>query len=320
MTTAYITHPSGMKHNMGAGHPECPQRLAVIQDRLLTEGLLDALDCVEAPAATREQLLRVHPEAHVQSIQDVAPHTAEQAYARIDPDTLMNHHTLTAAYHAAGAAVEAVDRVMDGRAKRAFCAVRPPGHHAEAAQAMGFCFFNNVAVGAAHAMAVHGVQRLALIDFDVHHGNGTEDIFANVPGVLMCSTFQSGLYPFLGDTPMGANMVNVPLTRYSDGRAMREAVTQYWLPALHDFAPQLIMISAGFDAHRADELGQLGWVDADYRWISQVLIAVAKRHAQGRIVSCLEGGYDLDALARCVALHVRALADLDDPVPDLPAI
>lgn len=321
MTLAYITHPSSLKHDMGEHHPECAQRLMAIHDRLLTEGLLDVIDALDAPPVTHQQLARVHPESHIAAIQNAAPKTAEQHYARIDPDTSMNHYTLTAAYHAAGAAVAAVDQVMRGKAERAFCAVRPPGHHAERARAMGFCFFNNLAIGAAHALAEYGIKRLALIDFDVHHGNGTEDIFADGPyadQVLMCSTFQTGLYPFSGDRPRGTNMVNVPLQIYSGGKQMRSAVIEHWLPALHDFKPELIMISAGFDAHRADELGQLAWVEADYRWLTHTLIAVADQHAQGRMVSCLEGGYDLDALAKSVAVHVKALAGLDDLPDDLP--
>jgi acetoin utilization deacetylase AcuC-like enzyme len=317
MSLAYLTHASSLKHAMGTGHPECPARLQVIQDRLLAEGLMDGLTQHDAPAASIQQILRVHPEHHLNGLMAVAP---TEGMVHLDPDTAMNPFTLTAALHAAGAVVHGVNLVMSGQARRAFCAVRPPGHHAERHRAMGFCFFNNLAVGAAHAMAEYGVQRVALIDFDVHHGNGTEDIFAGDERVLMLSTFQTELYPFLGDVPKGPNMVNVPLKRYTDGKAMRAAVIEHWLPALAAFQPELIMISAGFDAHRADDMAQLGWQDADYRWLTHVLSDAADRWCAGRIVSTLEGGYDLDALARSVALHVRVLADLDSPMAELPPL
>jgi acetoin utilization deacetylase AcuC-like enzyme len=215
--------------------------------------------------------------------------------------------TLAAALHAAGAAVAATDDVIGGRAVRAFCAVRPPGHHATRDEAMGFCFFNNVAVAARHALDVHGLARVAIVDFDVHHGNGTEDIIAGDERVLMVSFFQHPLYPYSGAVPKGTNMVNVPLPPYTRGPAMREAVERQWLPALEAFRPQMIFVSAGFDAHREDDLGQMGLVEADYEWLTRQLVAVAERHAAGRIVSCLEGGYNLGALARSVAAHLRVL-------------
>jgi acetoin utilization deacetylase AcuC-like enzyme len=224
----------------------------------------------------------------------------------------MNAHTLTAARHAAGAVVLATDLVISRKVQSAFCAVRPPGHHATRDAAMGFCFFNNVAVGIRHAQRVHGLERIALIDFDVHHGNGSEDILAGDPEVLMCSTFQQGLYPFLGDAPMGPNMCNIPLAAYSRGEAMRDAVRENWLPALDAFRPQMIFISAGFDAHREDDMASLGWVDADYAWITARLVEVADRHSEQRIVSTLEGGYALDALARSVAAHVGVLIGAQD--------
>jgi len=210
----------------------------------------------------------------------------------------------------AGAALAATDAVIDGQVANAFCAVRPPGHHATRGQAMGFCFFNNVAVAARHALDTRGLDRVAIIDFDVHHGNGTEDIIAGDERVLMASIFQHPLYPYSGATPLGTNMVNVPIAPYSRGDVVRAAVRDMWLPRLEAFKPQMIFISAGFDAHREDELGQLGLVEADYAWITQQLVDVAARHAQGRIVSCLEGGYNLGALARSVAAHLRVLAGL----------
>jgi acetoin utilization deacetylase AcuC-like enzyme len=210
-----------------------------------------------------------------------------------------------------GAAVLATDLVVQGDCTRAFCNVRPPGHHAERGAAMGFCFFNNVAVGIRHALDVHGLSRVALVDFDVHHGNGSEDIFFDDDRVLMVSTFESRLYPFQGEQARGRNMVNVPLMAYSDGTALRQAVTDTWLPALRAFAPQMIFISAGFDAHRDDEMSHLGWVDGDYAWVTRELVALADELCEGRIVSMLEGGYSLPALARSVELHVRGLMGLD---------
>ncbi|MGL4575495.1 MAG: histone deacetylase family protein [Burkholderiaceae bacterium] len=317
MTLAYITHPSSLKHSMGEHHPECPERLAAIHDRLLSDGLLDLMDAQDAPAATREQLLAAHAAEHVDLVERTAP---ASGMARIDADTAMNPATLHAARHAAGAVVAAVDHVMQAPGFRAFAAVRPPGHHAQRNRAMGFCFFNNIAVGAAHAIATYGLERVAIIDFDVHHGNGTEDIFADHPNVLMCSTFERDLYPFCGEEPLGANMINVPLAARSDGKALREAVVQHWLPALDAYKPQLVMISAGFDAHRADDLGRLAWTENDYRWVTHVLAQVAAKHSQGRVVSSLEGGYDLHALAASVAQHIRVLLQIDPPPPDLPSL
>ena len=304
MLAAYITHPDCARHDMGPEHPECPQRLGAIHDHLLIKGLLDHMVPYDAPLATTEQLGRAHTGLYVLEIFDKAPATG---VVQVDPDTAMGPHTLQAALRAAGAAVEATDLVLSGQVGSAFCAVRPPGHHAERAAAMGFCFFNNVAVGIRHALDVHGLQRVALIDFDVHHGNGSEDILRGDERVLMCSIFERGLYPFNGDEATGPNMVNVGLPTRSKGDAFREAVTQQWLPALEAFKPQLIYISAGFDAHREDDMGNLGLVEADYEWVTEQLVAVADRHAQGRIVSCLEGGYVLSPLARSAAAHVRAL-------------
>jgi acetoin utilization deacetylase AcuC-like enzyme len=294
---------------MGAGHPECPARLDAITDHLLATGLDIALDFRDAPQATREQLERAHSSHHVSELHDLLVHLRDEGSSQaVDPDTIAGPHTLAAALRAAGAAIAATDDVLAGRAETAFCAVRPPGHHATRDVAMGFCFFNNVAVAARHALDVRGLQRVAIIDFDVHHGNGTEDIIAGDDRVLMCSFFQHPLYPYSGAVPKGTNMVNVPLDPYSRGPAVRDVIEAMWLPALDAFQPEMIFISAGFDAHREDELGQLGLVEADYAWITQKLMHVARRHSQGRIVSCLEGGYHLDALARSVAAHVRVLA------------
>jgi acetoin utilization deacetylase AcuC-like enzyme len=312
MQVAYLSHPSSALHEMGEHHPECPDRVRVIADRLLGSGLLDLLTPVDAPAVTREQLLRVHAALHVDEIEALSP---SNGYAQVDPDTVMNAHTLAAARHAAGAVVAATELVASGKARRAFCNVRPPGHHATRRAAMGFCFFNNVAVGIRHALDQFGLRRVALCDFDVHHGNGSEDIFAGDDRVLMLSTFQSQLYPFCGERPGGPNIVSVPLAAYSGGEAMRQAVTTHWLPALERFEPQMIFVSAGFDAHRDDDLSHLVWTDDDYAWVTRQIVSQANRHADGRIVSVLEGGYHLEALARCVEHHIRELLEVGKEIP-----
>jgi acetoin utilization deacetylase AcuC-like enzyme len=293
---------------MGADHPECPNRLTAINDHLLVKGLLDYMHSYDAPLATFEQLCRAHSPDYVQEILDASP---AEGYTRVDPDTSMNPFTVRAALRAAGAAVQATDLVLTQGVPTAFCAVRPPGHHAERRAAMGFCFFNNVAVGIRHALEQHGLERVALIDFDVHHGNGSEDILQNDPRVLMCSIFETGLYPFSGDNTTANNMVNVGLPPRSGGEAFREAVVSRWLPALEAFKPQLIYISAGFDGHREDDMGNLGLVEADYAWVTQRVMEVAKRHCQGRVISCLEGGYMLSPLGRSAGVHVKALIGAD---------
>jgi len=311
MSTVFYSHPDCRAHDMGQGHPDCPQRLDAIHDHLLATGLDIALEFRDAPEATAEQISRAHTSNYVSETQDLLGRLRDEGGTKaMDPDTIACPATLQAALRAAGAAVAATDDVIAGRASNAFCAVRPPGHHATRDQAMGFCFFNNVAVAARHALDVHGLQRVAIIDFDVHHGNGTEDIIAGDERVLMCSFFQHPLYPYSGAVPKGTNMVNVPLEPYTRGPVVRQTIEQMWLPALERFAPQMIFISAGFDAHREDDLGQMGLIEDDYAWITQQLLTVARRHAQGRIVSCLEGGYHLGALARSVAAHLRVLADV----------
>jgi acetoin utilization deacetylase AcuC-like enzyme len=313
MTTAYY-HPAACSgHAMGSGHPECPQRLAAIADHLIATGLDLALDAREAPVLAaddlRRALARAHSEAYVAEIGELLGAAARTGQRRqVDPDTAIGPGTQAAAGAAACAALAATDAVIDGTAGNAFCAVRPPGHHATRDAAMGFCFYNNVAVAARHALDARGLERVAIIDFDVHHGNGTEDIVAGDERILMCSFFQSPLYPYCGEQSRGTNMVNVPVPPYTRGGAIRELVEREWMPALDAFAPQMVFVSAGFDAHREDELGQLGLVEADYAWITRQLVELADRHAQGRLVSCLEGGYHLGALARSVAAHLRVLA------------
>jgi acetoin utilization deacetylase AcuC-like enzyme len=289
---------------MGPYHPECPERLTAIGDRLIAAGIDGHLQHYTAPAATREQITRVHGKRYVDEIEQASPDTGLHF---IDPDTALNPHSLQAALHAAGAVVKAVDLVMAGECKTAFCAVRPPGHHAERRRAMGFCVFNNVAVGAAHAMAVHGLTRVAIVDFDVHHGNGTEEIFTGDHRVLMVSTFQHPLYPYSGLDNDDPKMVNVPLAAGSGGSEFRAAVVERWLPALEEHRPELILISAGFDAHREDPLANLKLTEADYAWVTREIAKVAAKHAEGRIVSSLEGGYSLSALGRSAAEHLREL-------------
>ena len=294
-------------HDMGQHHPESPDRVVAIEDYLLATGLIQHLDSYVAPAASREQLQRVHDGRYIDSIISASP---RKGLVHLDPDTAMNPHTLTAALHAAGATVRATDLVMSGEAENAFCNVRPPGHHACRERAMGFCFFNNVAVGAAHALAAHGLERVAIVDFDVHHGNGTEDIFAADRRVMMVSTFQHPFYPYSGIEGRSGQMVNIPLAAYSGGAEFRKAVETIWLPALQAFAPQMVFVSAGFDAHRDDDMASLALVEDDYAWVTRQIMDVANEHADGRIVSTLEGGYNLSALASSVGAHVRELCGI----------
>jgi acetoin utilization deacetylase AcuC-like enzyme len=308
LLSAYITHPDCARHEMGPHHPECPERLGAINDMLLTKGLLDYMAPYDAEPATVDQLERAHAALYVQELIAASP---TEGYHQVDPDTSMNPHTLQAALRAAGAVVQATDLVLGGKAPSAFCNVRPPGHHAERDSAQGFCFFNNVAVGIRHALDVHGLQRVALIDFDVHHANGSEDILMGDERVLMCSIYEKGLFPDSGESHDGPNMVNVGLPARMGSDAFREAVLEQWLPALDAFAPQLIYISAGFDAHREDDMGNLALVEADYAWVTQQIMRLADRHCRGRVISCLEGGYALSALARSTAAHVRSLIGAD---------
>src|SRR5271168_3219579 len=293
---------------MGAGHPENPERLNSVNEHLRNSGLLEQLRCLEAPLAEARDIKRVHTPAYVDLIFDNAP---REGYAQLDPDTAMNPYSLAAARRAAGAGVLAVDELMAGRASNAFCAVRPCGHHATPLRSMGFCIFNNIAVAAAYALEKRGLERVAIVDFDVHHGNGTEDIFSPVQWqqrVLMTSFFQHPFYPYSGTANPAPTMINVPLAAGSDGAAAKQALETQWLPALESFKPQMIFMSAGFDAHREDLLGGMALIEADYAWITRELKAVASRHSQGRIVSMLEGGYNLSALGRSAVAHVRALS------------
>ena len=315
--TGYFTHPSGNRHEMGPGHPECPQRLDAINDRLLATGLLDVLHGYEASAASLTVAAQAHSIDLVEKLQALDAglqaalvQGARPGYAALDPDTTMNPWTWQAALHAAGATVAATDAVLRGELENAFCAVRPPGHHACHGKAMGFCFINHVAIAARHALEQHGLQRVAIVDFDVHHGNGTEDIVSGDERILMVSFFQHPFYPYSGAEGSADNILNLPVPAYTKGETVRTLISQHWLPRLEAFAPEMIFISAGFDAHREDDLGQMGLVEADYAWITQQIKAVAAKFAKGRIVSSLEGGYNLGALGRSVEAHIRVLADV----------
>ncbi len=290
---------------MGEHHPESPLRLRAIEKHLDAAGLGSMVRREEAPLATRAQLERVHDPAYIEALERLAP---ASGLVHLDPDTAMNCHTLAAARRAAGAAVHGTDLVIGGKVASAFCSVRPPGHHAERDRAMGFCLFNNVAVAAAHALTAHGLTRVAVADFDVHHGNGTEDIFRDDPRVLMVSTFQHPFYPFSGIEGRSKRMVNIPLAAGSTGEQFRAAVERDWLPALEAFQPEMLFVSAGFDAHREDGMAMLGLVETDYAWVTRALARVAERHAGGRMVSVLEGGYELDALGRSVVAHLQAMS------------
>ena len=306
MSIAFITHHDCTRHEMTPEHPEAPERLGAIDDRLLASGIGMLLRYYDAPLATNEALLRAHTPEYLAWLEQQVPEKG--SLALLDQgDTSINAYSLTAARRAAGAAVLAVDLVMSGEASSAFCSVRPPGHHAERARAMGFCIFNNVAVAAMHALEHHRLSRVAIVDFDVHHGNGTEEICSDKPQILFCSTFQHPFYPFTGEASDTDTLVNVPLPAGTGSAAFRQAIRDHWLPALERVKPELIIISAGFDAHREEDMGGMSLVEDDFAWVTQELKALAKRHSQGRLVSCLEGGYNLSSLGRSVTVHLDAL-------------
>ncbi|MBV8619367.1 MAG: histone deacetylase family protein [Curvibacter sp.] len=314
--TGYYTHRDCWKHEMGAGHPECPARLDAIEDRLLMTGVGDALERRDAPLASLSDVELAHDRMHVAALRGLTDRLVEELtaggppHAQLDQDTSINAFTWQAALRSAGAALAATDAVMAGELENAFCAVRPPGHHATRHQAMGFCFFNNVAVAARYALERHGLQRVAVVDFDVHHGNGTENILSGDPRALMVSFFQHPFYPYSGDVDPAPNMLNVPVPAYTRGMDLREIIEMMWIPRLETFRPEMIFISAGFDAHREDDMGQLGLTENDFAWITMRIKDIARRFSKGRIVSCLEGGYNPPALARSVEAHLRVLADL----------
>jgi len=308
MTLGIVSNACCKLHEMGASHPEQPARLDAIDDRLIASGLEASISRYEAPKVTREQLLAVHDVRYVELVYEVAP---EEGMVWLDGDTAMNPHSLAAAEYAAGAAVMGVNLVMQGEVGQVFCPVRPPGHHAEKRAAMGFCIFSNVAIAAYHAINHWQLERVAIVDFDVHHGNGTEDIVSGDDRILFCSSFQHPFYPGTGADTDVPNIVNMPLSAGTDGATFRKVMTERCLPRVQQFSPQLILISAGFDAHRADHLAMLNLVEDDYGWITRELMQLAALSADGRIVSCLEGGYNLQALASSVEIHLRAMLDQD---------
>lgn len=302
---AYISHPDCQKHNMGPGHPESPARLIAIDNALAASDIHTLLQRYEAPLVTREQLLRVHDADYVDAIFKLSP---AKGLTYLDSDTAMNPHSLTAALRAAGAVILAVDLVMKAKSKTAFCCVRPPGHHAERARAMGFCFFNNVAVGVMHALEHYKIKRVAIVDFDVHHGNGTEDIFRLESRVLLCSSFQSPFYPMSGADTKSDHIINLPLPAGTSGKEFRTAVTNHWLEKLETFHPELIFFSAGFDGHKEDTMANFFLIEEDYSWITEKVRSIAEKYCKGRMISILEGGYALNALGRSVVAHLRAMA------------
>jgi acetoin utilization deacetylase AcuC-like enzyme len=307
MTLAIYTHPDCLTHDTGRGHPECIDRLCVILDALRAAPFAGKLAFVEAPLATEADLLLAHDARHIRAVQAAAP---AEGYAYLDADTVMSPGSLKAALRAAGSGCAAVDAVMAGKYKTAFCAVRPPGHHAERDRPMGFCLFNNIAIAALHALQKHRLERVAIVDFDVHHGNGTQDIVTPEKRVLFISTHQSPFYPgtgFATENETG-HILNLPLPQGTDGEAYRDIFKESILPALEKFKPQLLLVSAGFDAHLDDPLAGLELVEDDYRWIGEQLTAFAEKHCQGRMISFLEGGYNLEHLASSVVAYLSASA------------
>jgi acetoin utilization deacetylase AcuC-like enzyme len=304
MDIALVYHPDCELHDPGANHPESPARFRVIMEHLATRSVWRRLKRYEAPFATRQQLCLAHDETYVDAIYSAAP---SEGNVYLDPDTCMSLHSLNAARYAAGSVVKGIDLVMTDTAKHVFCCVRPCGHHAEMKRAMGFCIFNNVAVGACYARERYGLNKIAIVDFDVHHGNGTEDIFHGDPSVLFCSTFQHPFYPGSGAETRSDHIINVPLPAGTEGLEYRQAFEERVIPALKNFAPELLLISAGFDAHERDPLAQLCLVEDDFSWITKELKKVADSTAEGRLVSVLEGGYSLSSLGSCVEAHLEAL-------------
>jgi len=314
MITAYLTHPHCSLHYMGPEHPENPQRLEAISARLALSGLLQQTMQGDAKEASDEDLARVHPMRHLKALEKCVP---EQGIVTLDSDTMMNPDSLKAARMSAGAVIKGVDQVFKRQADNVFCAVRPPGHHAEASDAMGFCFYNNVAVGAAYAREKYGARRIAILDFDVHQCNGTIDIFKNDPDILVCSSFQYPFYPWRYLRSEWQNIVNTPLEVGTDSKEFRRTIENHWLPALHAFKPELVMLSSGFDAHREDPMADVCLEDEVFYWITHMAMEIATLYANNRIVSVLEGGYNPDTLARGVEAHMKALLGM--PFTDTPS-
>jgi acetoin utilization deacetylase AcuC-like enzyme len=309
MSTAIYSHPDCRRHEMGEWHPESPARLQAIEDQLILARIDGLVERRAAPLAELPAIGRNHTEAAIALVRDHIPPEGE--YYPLDGDTSLNSASYVAARRAAGAALAATDAVIAGDIANAFCAVRPPGHHARPGEPMGFCLFNNVAIAVRHALESHGLKRVAIIDFDVHHGNGTAESFRDDARVLMASFYQHPFYPYSVPEPCTPTCVNIPVPARSKGDAVRALISQFWLPALHAYKPEMIFISAGFDAHVEDDIGGMALVEADYAWITREVMGIARLYAGGRIVSCLEGGYNLSALGRSVVAHVKALAEID---------
>lgn len=306
MSTLLVSHVDCELHRMAPGHPESPERLQAIERQLTAAGVMERLNRLGAAPASREQLELIHPPAYIDSICDLHPlHGLNYA----DPDTALNPHSLRAAQLAAGAVIEAAEWVLAGKASNAFCAVRPPGHHAEHDAAMGFCLFNNVAIGAAWALQQSGIERVAILDFDVHHGNGTVDIFQERPEVLVCSSFQYPFYPYRMHDIERPNIVHTPLPAGTGSEEFRLAIERDWLPALERHRPDMIFVSAGFDAHKDDPLAELRLEDEDFGWLGELVVEAARRYCDGRLISVLEGGYNLEALGRSVQAYIEALLE-----------
>lgn len=304
MPVCIISHPDCTKHDMGEFHPECPARLGAIQDQLIASGLDYVLRQFDATHIEKSLLSLAHEQGYINSVYASSP---ESGTIQLDPDTSMNPHSLNAALYSAGSAINAIDKVMSDDFSAAFCATRPPGHHAERNKAMGFCIFNNIAIAALYAQQKYGLKKVAIVDFDVHHGNGTEEIMRDKDGVLFCSTFQHPFYPFSGTEKHPAHIINTPLSASAGGTEFREAVTRDWIPALNEFEPELLLVSAGFDAHAEDDMSQVNLYEHDYRWVTDQLKIIADKHCGGKIVSVLEGGYSLSALGRSVVAHIKGL-------------
>lgn len=307
MTIAIYTHPDCLKHDTGPSHPECAERLMVIMDALKNSPFSDKLEIIKAPLGTYEQILLAHTKGHLQFIKDSSP-TTSPVY--LDGDTIMSQGTLKAALRAVGAGCAAIDDVMDGKYSSAFCATRPPGHHATRNMAMGFCIFNNIAIAALYALQKYKLGRIAIVDFDVHHGNGTQDILEHEERVLYISTHQSPLFPGTGEsyeTGVG-NIINLPIASGTNGKQYREIFTAKILPALEKFKPELLLVSAGFDSHRDDPLAGLNLVEDDYQWIGKQLRDVANQYCRGKVISFLEGGYNLEILGKSVVAYLQAYA------------
>ncbi|HLV77200.1 MAG TPA: histone deacetylase family protein [Marinobacter sp.] len=304
MTTAFFSHDDCMKHNMGPEHPESPERISSILAYIADTGLQQTLDWVRPEEITRDQLLTVHPESYLKQLELLQP---SRGRVFTDPDTAMMPDTLHAARLAAGASVQAVDMVMSGQSTNAFICARPPGHHAERTRSMGFCFYNNIALAAMRALTFHHLERVAIVDFDVHQGNGTVDIVSGDERILMCSSFQHPFYPNSHVHRQADNIINAPIPAGCGSAEYRQTVEAAWLKKLQDFRPQLVLVSAGFDGHTKDPMGELNLETDDYRWLTELLVSVASDHANDRIISTLEGGYHLTALAESVVAHLQVL-------------